>query len=82
METPKPSASMFPAKKGFEQIGVEAQKGGEALKKLTDALPQNKEQGPRTPFVRREHLTQRPFNNPALHTLRNGLDRGVKIKKK
>lgn len=82
MDTPKPNASMF-ARKGFEKLGEEAEKGAEALKSLTESMPQNKEQGPRKPpFVRREHLTQRPFNDPKLHTLRGGLDRGVKIKKK
>lgn len=84
MDAPKPNPTMFAkAKKGFEKLGEEAQKGGEALKKLEETIPQNKEQGPRKPaFVRREHLTQRPFNDPKLHTLRDGLGRSVRIKKK
>lgn len=76
METPKPNPAMFPPlKQGFEKIGEEAKKGGEALKNLEDAIPQNKQQGPRRPFVRREHLTQRPFVNPQLAALRGQLPR-------
>ena len=33
-------------------------------------------------FARKPHLTQRPFVNPAIVSLRDGMQRSVKIKKK
>lgn len=73
--TPKP----HPPKKGFEKLGTAATEAGTALKKLSDTM----EQAPkRPPFVRKEHLTQRPFINPALVSLRDGMQRSVRIKKK
>lgn len=69
--TPKPNPEMFrPLKKGFEKLTEEAQKGGDALKALNDSIPTNKQQGVRRPFVRREHLTQRPFVSPEMANLR------------
>lgn len=80
--SPKPNAAMF-AKKGFEKIGEAATDAGKQLEKLAEVLPQNKEQGVKRPFVRRDHLTQRPFLNPDLINLRKGFDRhSAKIKKK
>lgn len=82
-ETPKPNPQMFGrAKNGFAKIGEEADKAGAALAKLSEAIPQNKKQGPRVPFERKEHLTQRPFLRPEIIGLRKGLDRNVRIKKK
>lgn len=80
MDAPKPNASMFPARKGFERIGEEATKAGEALKALGETIPANKQQGPRKPFVRPEHLTQRPFHT-GLGDLRKSMP-NIKIKKK
>jgi len=76
-ETPKPTPAIMAAKKGFERITVEAEKGGEALKKLNESIKQNKVQGPRKP-----HLTHRPFLNPGIITLRKGLESPLKIRKK
>lgn len=74
MDTPKPGP-----RKGFERIGVEAEKAGVAMQELGKKIAQNKQQGP---GPRKPHLTHRPFVNPAIVTLRKGLDRSVTIKKK
>lgn len=33
------------------------------------------------PFIRKPHLTQRPFRNEQLVSLRDGLDKSYKVKK-
>lgn len=74
-EIPKPGP-----RKGYEKIAVAAQDAGKQLDVLKEAMPQNKEQGPRKPFVRKEHLTQRPFRGP-LVDLRKSMP-NVRIKNK
>lgn len=89
-----PTPNDMPAKKepyveAFEKIGEVAKEAAEKMKeaaeKFGEAAGQANEAGKKLagkpPFVRKEHLTQRPFNDPRLHTLRGGLDRNVRIKK-
>lgn len=80
MEIPKPNPAAFArAKEAFEKVDVETKSASTAMEALTKAIPQNRQQGP---GPRKPHLTHRPFVNPAIVTLRKGLQDSTRIKKK
>lgn len=73
----RPEIAAVRTKEAFDAMGPITEEAGKKIKALGDAIKLNKVQGPRKP-----HLTHRPFVNPAIVTLRKGLQDSTRIKKK